>query len=107
MANDKLIISIAGLKPKIPTEIFLPRLGVSLHSARTKIVDQMFCDIVTVTAIIDEIVFAFLCIKRRTVKGDYGANFLHNKNYAFTFSSCASSASNSRRLGLISRGLPQ
>ena len=27
--------------------------------------------------------------------------------YAVTFSSCASSASNSRRLGLISRGLPQ
>ena len=32
-------------------------------------------------------------------KGDF--------HYAFTSSSCASSASNSRRLGLISRGLPQ
>ena|GEM_PF-6038643 len=29
-----------------------------------------------------------------------------NHRYTLTFSSCASNASNSRRLGLISRGLP-
>lgn len=78
MTNDKLVISLSGLETEIPTKIFLSRLGVRLRSARAKIIDYMFCDIVTVTAVIDEIVFAFRCIKRRTLKGDYGANFWHN-----------------------------
>ena len=51
-----------------------------------------------------------------TCAHDEAHNNIDNKNmlirlrtniiYAFTFSSCASSVSNSRRLGLISRGLP-
>ena len=51
-------------------------------------------------------------LKQGIVEYFHSASIVNNGRepkpfYAPTFSSCASSASNSRRLGLISRGLPQ
>lgn len=77
MSDDELVIRVASAKSKILTEILLPRLGVGLNAATTKLFDKPAGQIVAVTAIVDEVVLALRRVEGRTLESNHGANFGH------------------------------
>src|SRR5258705_8760215 len=56
MANDQLVVGVANPETEIPTEIFLSRLGIGLHTTLAKLLDEPTRHVVAVAAIVDEVI---------------------------------------------------